>query len=161
MWFGNFTNFLDFIFGGFLQFGSAVHCCTVTDCYLLDLTHYQLMTHEKRQWRWLIEQHLSSNNAQSSALKPYFVFLIITYLLKYISATTYIKGSFNNYVDMILPFFDHLPTCTWTFITLNVDQNWHILTTYPPHLVHVVIECPQSIEKNLEIHLSTLIEPKT
>ena len=50
-------------------------CCTVTGCYLLELTHYyQLMTHEKRQWRWLIEQHLSSNNAQSSELKPYFAF---------------------------------------------------------------------------------------
>ena len=51
-------------------------------------------------------------------------------------------GSFNNYVDMILSFFDHLPTPTWTFITLNVDQNWHFLTTYPPHLVHVVFQRP-------------------
>ena len=43
---------------------------------------------------------------------------------------------------MILPFFDHLPTSTWTFFTLNVDQNWHFLTTYPPHLVHVAFERP-------------------
>ena len=50
------------------------------------------------------------------------------------------KGSFNNYVDMILPFFAHLPTSTWTFFTLNVDQNWHFLSTYPPHLVHVIFE---------------------
>ena len=54
-------------------------------------------------------------------------------------------GSFNNYVDMILPFFDHLPTSTWTFFTLNVDQSWHFLTTYPPHLVHVVFERPPKI----------------
>ena len=38
---------------------------------------------------------------------------------------------------MILPFFDHLPTSTWTFFT-----NWHFLTTYPPDLVHVVLERP-------------------
>ena len=44
---------------------------------------------------------------------------------------------------MIFPFFDHLPTPKWTFITLNMDQNWHFLTTYPPHLVHVVFEQPQ------------------
>ena len=43
---------------------------------------------------------------------------------------------------MILPFFDHLPTSTWTFFTLNVDQNWHYLTTYPPYFVHVVFEWP-------------------
>ena len=49
-------------------------------------------------------------------------------------------GSFNNYVDIILPFFDPLPTSTWTFFTLNVDQNWHFSTNYPPHLVHVVFE---------------------
>ena len=43
---------------------------------------------------------------------------------------------------MILPFFDHLPTSMWTFITLNVDQNGHFLTTYPPHLVHVFFDRP-------------------
>ena len=51
-------------------------------------------------------------------------------------------GSFNNYVDMILPFFDRLLTFTLTFFALNVDQNWHFLTTYPPHFVHVVFERP-------------------
>ena len=34
--------------------------------------------------------------------------------------------SFNNYVDIILPFFDHLPTSTWTFFTLNVEK-WRFL----------------------------------
>ena len=32
----------------------------------------------------------------------------------------------------------YLPTSTWTFFTLNVDKKKHFLTTYPPHLVHVV-----------------------
>ena len=50
---------------------------------------------------------------------------------------------------MIWPFFDHLPTPTWTFITLNVDQNWHFLTTYPPHLVNVVFERPPNAESNI------------
>ena len=44
---------------------------------------------------------------------------------------------------MILPFFDHLSTSTWTFFTLNVDKNGDFWTTYPPHLVDVVIERPQ------------------
>ena len=30
----------------------------------------------------------------------------------------------------------------WTFFTLNVDKKRHFLTTYPPHLVHVVFERP-------------------
>ena len=33
------------------------------------------------------------------------------------------EESFNNYVDKIVSFFDHLPTSTWTFFTLNVDKN--------------------------------------
>ena len=36
----------------------------------------------------------------------------------------------------------YLPTSTWTFFTLNVDKKKHFLTTYPPHLVHVVFERP-------------------
>ena len=47
------------------------------------------------------------------------------------------RGSFNNYVDMIWLFFDHLPTSMWTFFTLNMDQNWHFLTTQSPHFVLV------------------------
>ena len=49
------------------------------------------------------------------------------------------------------PFFDHLPTFTWTYVTLNVDKNRHFWTTYPPLLVHVVIECPLNhVDFNLE-----------
>ena len=53
-----------------------------------------------------------------------------------------IKGSFNKYVLMTLPFFDHLSTSMWAFFILNVDKNGHFIfwTTYPPHFVHVVIE---------------------
>ena len=52
------------------------------------------------------------------------------------------RGPFNNYVDKILTFFDHLPISTWTSFTLNVDKMKQFLTTYPPHLVHVVFEWP-------------------
>ena len=45
-------------------------------------------------------------------------------------------GSFNNYVDIILLFDDHLPTSAWTFCTLRVEKEDHL----PPHLVHVVFE---------------------
>ena len=54
-------------------------------------------------------------------------------------------GAFNNYVDRILPFFDpNPPPCVDSFYTLSGDKNRHFLTP-PPHLVHVVIECPLSI----------------
>ena len=49
------------------------------------------------------------------------------------------KGSFNNYVDTILPFFEYLSRRVLLF-TLNLDKNKHFLTIYPPHLVHVVFE---------------------
>ena len=32
-----------------------------------------------------------------------------------------------------------------SFYTLSVDKNRHFLTPSPPHLVHVVIECPLSM----------------
>jgi hypothetical protein len=59
------------------------------------------------------------------------------------------KGSFNNYVDMIKPFFDHLPTSTWAGFTLNVEKNWHFWTTYPPHHVHIVIEQSLTVQREL------------
>ena len=43
--------------------------------------------------------------------------------------------------------FCHLltpPPCVDSFYTLGVDKNRHFLTPSPPHLVHVVIECPLS-----------------
>ena len=56
--------------------------------------------------------------------------------------TSFGKGPFKNYMDKILTIFDYLPTSTWIFFTLNVDKKKHFLTTYPPHLVHVVFEWP-------------------
>ena len=50
------------------------------------------------------------------------------------------KRTFNDYVDIILSIFDHIPTVTWTFLTLNTDKNMHFGTIYPPLLVYVVIE---------------------
>ena len=41
------------------------------------------------------------------------------------------------------PFFDNLFTSLWIFLTLIVDKNRHFWTSYPPHLVHVVIEGPR------------------
>ena len=36
------------------------------------------------------------------------------------------------------------PPCVDSFYTLSVDKNKLFLTPSPPHLVHVVIECPLS-----------------
>ena len=38
-----------------------------------------------------------------------------------------------------------LPTSTWIFFTLNVDENTYFLTNYPPHLVHLVCERPHTM----------------
>jgi hypothetical protein len=40
------------------------------------------------------------------------------------------KGSFTNYVDKILAFFDHLPTSIDIFYGLNIDKKW----TFSDHL---------------------------
>ena len=55
-------------------------------------------------------------------------------------------GSFNNYLDIILLFFDHLSTFAWTLFILNVDKKGQFWTTYPSHLVHLVFERPPTIE---------------
>ena len=57
------------------------------------------------------------------------------------------KGAFNNYVDRILPLFDPLSPCVDSFYTLSVDKNRHFLTPFPPHLVHIVIECPHTADQ--------------
>ena len=54
------------------------------------------------------------------------------------------KRTFNDYVDIFFSIFDHLHNVTWTFLTLNMDKNRHFWTTYPPLLVCVVIEGPQT-----------------
>ena len=57
------------------------------------------------------------------------------YVIKY-------QGSFKNHVEIVLLFFNHPPTSVDTFYVLNVDKNGKFQTTYPPLLVHMVIECP-------------------
>ena len=54
------------------------------------------------------------------------------------------KGSFTNYIDKILAFFDHLPPCVDIFCSMNVDKKWTFLDhcTYLPGLVNVVCERP-------------------
>ena len=51
-------------------------------------------------------------------------------------------GTFNNYMDKSLLIFDDLPTSKWTSSARIVDQNENYLTTYPPHLIHIVSERP-------------------
>ena len=46
----------------------------------------------------------------------------------------------TNYVDKILAFFDHLPTCVDIFYGMNVDRSGLFKTTYLPCLVNVVCE---------------------
>ena len=58
------------------------------------------------------------------------------------------KGSFTNYFDKILAFFDHLHPCVDIFYGMNVKKNWtflHHLPTYLPRLVKVVCERPQTL----------------
>ena len=44
------------------------------------------------------------------------------------------KGSFHNYVDIILPFLDHIPTSVGTVFILNMDKNRHFwITSSCPH----------------------------
>ena len=52
--------------------------------------------------------------------------------------TALYKVAFNNYVDQILPHFDHLPTSSLTFFTLNVAKNGHFLNQRP------ALSCPRS-----------------
>ena len=39
-------------------------------------------------------------------------------------AEAWASGSFTNYVDKILAFFDHLPTSVDIFYGMNVDKKW-------------------------------------
>ena len=41
------------------------------------------------------------------------------------------SGSFTNYVDNILAFFDHLPPCVDIFYGMNVDKKWTFLDHVP------------------------------
>ena len=52
------------------------------------------------------------------------------------------KGSFTNYVDKILAFFDHLFPSVDICYGMNVHKNWTFWTTYLPRLVNVVCDRP-------------------
>ena len=48
------------------------------------------------------------------------------------------KGSFTNYVDKILAFFDHLPPCVDIFYGMNIDKNWTLEDHLPTNVSSVV-----------------------
>ena len=54
-----------------------------------------------------------------------------------------IKGGIQQLRGQNFAIFCPPPPCVDSFYTLSVDKNRHFLTPSPPHLVHVVIECPQ------------------
>ena len=43
-------------------------------------------------------------------------------------------GEFTNYVDKILAFFDHLPSCVDIFYGIQVDRKWRLLDYLPTYL---------------------------
>ena len=45
------------------------------------------------------------------------------------------RGSFINYVDNILAFFDHLPPCVDIFYGMNVDKKWTFYGHLPTYFV--------------------------
>ena len=62
-------------------------------------------------------------------------------------------GAFNNYVDRILPFFLHPLPPAWTVFIPSAGTKTDFFDPIPPHLVHVLIECPLSC-------LATITEKK-
>ena len=50
-------------------------------------------------------------------------------------------GTFNDYVDTILPFFDHVLPPRGHF-NPEGGQKWHFVDHISPLLVHVVVERP-------------------
>ena len=74
-------------------------------------------------------------------------------LLSFCLNMNLLGGSFNNYVDQILPIFDHLPPIQWTIVDILHKTyplfTWprmdFLLNTYLPIPVHVGFEWP--IEK--------------
>ena len=53
----------------------------------------------------------------------------------------FLKGSFNNYVDQVLPNFDPSPPSSGQKQTFCILATLCQMTPQPPLLVHVVIEC--------------------
>ena len=72
------------------------------------------------------------------------------------------KGSFNNYVDRILPFFLTPSPLRGKFLHPDRGQKQTFFDPLPPHLVHVVIEWPLSNNRQLCINseLSTVYKSK-
>ena len=56
-----------------------------------------------------------------------------------VCAILFYRGSFNNYVDRILTFFDH-PHLRGQFLYPEREQKQTFFDPFPPHLVHIVIE---------------------
>ena len=54
-----------------------------------------------------------------------------------------IHKPFTNYVDKILTFFDHLPSCVDIFYRTNVDKKWTFLDHIP------TLSCKRSLWKTL------------
>ena len=50
--------------------------------------------------------------------------------------------------------------CVDSFYTLSMDKNRHFLTPSPPHLVHIVIECPLIKRLQNRIRFKTLSKQK-
>ena len=67
---------------------------------------------------------------------PHSYFLVLN---KYLGVILLSLGSFNDYVDRILPFFDP-PPLRGKFLYPKRGLKQTIFDPLPPHLVHVVIE---------------------
>ena len=76
----------------------------------------------------------------------------ILYTAQFFMFQTVYKKLVNNYVDKILPNFDHLDC----IIVVNLHSPELGPLNHPPLVVHVVIECPQSLHESLEIKLNLL-----
>ena len=70
-------------------------------------------------------------------------------------------GSFNNYVDQILPNHNHLPTLECTIVDI-LHYTWpsvgFLQTPYSPLLINVVIECPPWHTDGLKTDLEGRVE---
>ena len=70
------------------------------------------------------------------------------------SATTNLhaiqRGHSTTWWTEFCHFLTHPPNCRDSFYTLSVDKNRHFLTPSPPHLLHVVIECPQGPKEHFD-----------
>ena len=68
----------------------------------------------------------------------YFIVILSPKIFKVSKFPNSDKGSFTNYVNKTLAFFDHLPTYVDIFYGMNVDKKWALLD----HLPNVICERP-------------------